>query len=371
MGVFFLVMSTRNVLFLHRATRKPAVFGGSRVSVLVPARNEEHRIGPCLTGLARQSYADFEVILLDDQSSDGTKNLIDRAAADNPRFRAMAGRPLPEGWNGKPWALSQLAEAATGDILLFLDADMEPGPDLVSWAVTNLEAHKADSLSGYASHPLANFGEALIAPVFYMPTMNIVRLWKLLETQNPKDSHAIGQIFAYRRESYESVGGYGAVRDRINEDVCMARMMKERGFRHAFLDAKDVLSGQLYGSFGAAVRGLRRIQLEYFDGSALTLALIVVLLGGLVLFPPIIAILDFSAGRKIPAGLWAGMAVFLAAWSTVLWNRRQKWYVPFLYPIQFSVMAWVCLTSIVDGVSGRGYLWKDRVISISRMEDSP
>lgn len=369
MGLFFFWMGLRNVLFMRKATRKPKIFKGPKVSILVPARNEESRITPCLEGLKQQNYADYEVLLLDDRSTDGTRALMDSTVKDNPRFKVIEGTPIPEDWNGKPWALSQLAAEANGDILIFLDADMMPEPDLIAWTVTNLTEHQADSLSGYARHPLRNFGEALIAPVFYMPTMNIVRLWKVMKNTNPKDSHAIGQIFAYRREAYDKVGGYDAVRNKINEDVCMARLMKQKGFRHAFLDAKDVLSGELYGSFGEAVRGLRRIQLEYFDGSALNLSLIIVLLGGLILSPPFLAIFDIIRGRPVPFGIWVGMITFLAAWATVLWDRKQKWYVPFLYPIQFTVMAWVCLSSIINGFSGRGYIWKDRIVTLSRSGD--
>ncbi len=369
MGMFFLWMGIRNVLFMRKATQKPEIFEGPKVSILVPARNEERRIGPCLEGLKRQNYANYEVILLDDHSTDGTRALMDQAAEGDSRFKIIEGGPIPEGWNGKPWALSQLAGHASGDILLFLDADMAPQTDLIAWAATNLTVHEADSLSGYARHPMRNFGEALLAPVFYMPTMNIVRLWKVMENTNPKDSHAIGQIFAYTRKAYDEAGGYDAVKNRINEDVCMARRMKEKGFRHAFLDAKDVLSGELYGSFGEAFKGLRRIQLEYFDGSALTLGLIIILLGGLILSPPLIAAADLLRGHTLPLGIWIGMATFLTAWAAVLWDRRQKWYVPFLYPVQFAVMAWVCLSSIINGFSGRGYSWKGRVVTYSRTGD--
>lgn len=370
MGLCFLGFGGINVLYMRRATRDPEVYEGPMVSILVPARNEEGRILPCLEGLKKQSYGNYEVILLDDGSTDGTLALLDAAAAGDSRFRVISGAPLPEGWNGKPHALAQLSAAARSDILIFLDADMTPEVDLISWVVTNLSAHRADSLSGYARHPLGSFGEALLSPVFYMPTMNLVPLWRVIKSPNPKVSHAIGQIFAYRRSALEAVGGYTSVRDRINDDICMARRMKSCGFRHIFLDAKEVLSGRLYESLGDAIRGLQRIQLEYFDGSALTLGLIIILLGGMVLAPPLMAVLRLLGGIPVPPMLWTGMLSFLAAWSVVLWDRGQKWYVPFLYPIQFSIMSWVCCSSIIDGTVGRGYRWKNRTIPSLRMRKS-
>ena len=167
-GIYMIVFTSANSLYLLRKSRRKPRTSGPPVSVLIPARNEADRIIPALEGFSRQSYEDYEVIVLDDNSEDGTWETIRRITDGDKRFKAMKGAPLPEGWKGKPYAMQQLAAAARGEILLFIDADMAPGPDLISWTVANMEDHEVDFLSGYPRHTSPEPAEYLLFPVMYL-----------------------------------------------------------------------------------------------------------------------------------------------------------------------------------------------------------
>ena len=124
-ATYFLFLSLSNIVWLRLSSRKPHTTMGGKVSVLIPARNEEENLEKCLESLLVQTYTNYEVIVLDDQSTDHTWEIITHYVKRYPGLiRAVKGKPLPrDGWNGKPFAMQQLSEYANGDYFLFTDAD--------------------------------------------------------------------------------------------------------------------------------------------------------------------------------------------------------------------------------------------------------
>ena len=135
-----------------------------RVSILVPARNEERTIAACVQSLLSQDYPDFEILVLDDASEDRTGALV-RQFEKDPRLRTLRGTPLPAGWLGKPWACHQLAQAASGEVLLFTDADTVHHPKMLGDAVAALQAERVDLLSALPRLRLATWSERLVLPI--------------------------------------------------------------------------------------------------------------------------------------------------------------------------------------------------------------
>ncbi len=178
-GIYMLLFTLANVLYLKRVSRPATRTDGPLVSVLIPARNEAKRIGPALDALMNQTYSNYEVIILDDNSEDGTWEVVNQKCAGDPRFKVLKGKSLEQGWKGKPFAMAQLSESASGEILLFIDADMRPLPSLLSWTVTNMEDHGVDFLSGYPRHTTPESVEYLLFPVMYLATSFLLPLWLL------------------------------------------------------------------------------------------------------------------------------------------------------------------------------------------------
>jgi chlorobactene glucosyltransferase len=141
---YFFLFSLANHYEMWRFTLAPEIFDGPLVSVLIPARNEEKNIERCLNSLRNQLYKNYEILVLDDNSTDNTPNILKRIAAADKRVRVFRGAPLPEGWFGKPFAQHQLSREAKGEIFLFTDADTIHSPTSISWAVTNIIGLKTD-----------------------------------------------------------------------------------------------------------------------------------------------------------------------------------------------------------------------------------
>ncbi|MBW8485493.1 glycosyltransferase family 2 protein [Actinomadura parmotrematis] len=214
--------------------------GGPRVSVVIPARDERHRIGPCLRGVLADPAA-AEVIVVDDRSGDGTA-----AFAASLGARVLPGAPLPDGWVGKQWALHQGVAAASGDIVVTLDADTRPRPGLLGALAARLDEHElvtagprfiCDGAAEQALH--ASFLAALV-----------YRLGPVGSAVPPPPHRVLanGQCTAFRRAAMISAGGFARVRGHMTDDVALGRLLAADGWRVAFLDAGGLLEVDMHAS---------------------------------------------------------------------------------------------------------------------------
>ncbi|KGM38356.1 hypothetical protein JY97_16720 [Alkalispirochaeta odontotermitis] len=335
---------------------------GPMISVLIPARNEERRIIPTLEGLLSQEYSNFEVVVIDDNSSDGTWDIVNAYADRNKFMTALRGGELLEGWKGKPYAMTQLAEAAKGEIFVFLDADITPAPDFLSWVTDRLFRHKADSMSAYPRHRARSVREYIFFPLVYFVNSVLLPFWLIKPTKQSLFSHAIGQLMVFRREAYADSGGFAVVFNKILEDIQMGRAMKRAGYRHVFLDARDVLSGFMYDSWGHTIAGLKRSIYEYFDKKIYPLIIMSFFNIALLVVPAfLIPFILYYSSPQTPWIIWGNVGILLG-WSITAFDRRLPWYVPFFYPVQFLCTVILSWGSVIDEVNGRGYDWKDRKV---------
>jgi len=214
-----LLIALSNLLVLRRLHRygRPAQF--PRLSVLVPARNEEANIGPCVRSLLAQDYPDFELLVLDDESGDQTAQVLASLATSDNRLRVLSGQPLPAGWLGKQWACHQLAQAASGELLLFTDADTRYHPQALSNAVAALLAERTDMLSAVLREEVVSWGERLVVPILVWSIFSFLPLGLAYRLRLPAFTAANGQFLLFRRRAYEQIGGHAAVRQHTTEDL--------------------------------------------------------------------------------------------------------------------------------------------------------
>lgn len=361
-GCWFVLLSASNAVFFKLSRRRTRIKDGPMISVLIPARNEEQRLKPTLDGILNQEYGKYEVIVLDDNSTDGTWALMESYAEKNDSLSILQGKQLPEGWKGKPFGMTQLAAEAKGDIFVFIDADITPAPDFLGWVADRMRHHNADSLSAYARHRAKSVKEYIFFPMLYLVNMTFLPFWLIKFTKRSLFSHAIGQLMVFTRKSYEGVGGFGVVYDKILEDIQMARAMKNAGYRHVFLDARKVLEGYMYDSWEHTVSGLKRVIYEYFDKKVYPLAILTVFFLGFMILPPYLIPVSLFAGWASAPWIIAGNAGLLLGWMITLYDRRIPWYVPFFYPVQFAFILFLAWKSLIDDVTGHGTNWKDRKV---------
>ena len=249
-----LILNLRNMRTPDRNAKVPQP--APLISVLIPARNEEENIRTCVESLQQQDYPNFEILVLDDNSTDGTAAIVNEMAAKDSRINLYFGEPLPDDWAGKCFACYQLAQKAKGDWLLFVDADTTHKPHMLRSVLALAKELKTSLLSGFPRQLATSFTQKVIIPVFYFILLGWLPLWWLHRSKTPRPSMAIGQFFFFSKEEYWRIGGHEAVKSRIVEDVWMGIAVAGKGGRHIAVDLSPVTSTHMYRDFGAMWNGL-------------------------------------------------------------------------------------------------------------------
>jgi chlorobactene glucosyltransferase len=223
------LVSILNALAFPRLDARAAESEPPFVSILVPARDEAPRVARTVGLLLAQAYPRFELLLLDDASTDDTADRALEAAQGAPRFRLLRGQPLPAGWIGKNWACQQLSEAARGDLLLFTDADVSRSPQALAAIAAQLSRSRADLLAVFPTQRTGSLAERLVVPLMALAVLGYLPVWAVHFISWPVFSAANGQCLAFRRAAYERIGGHAAVHSVIVEDMALAGAIKRAG----------------------------------------------------------------------------------------------------------------------------------------------
>ncbi|HKD77426.1 MAG TPA: glycosyltransferase, partial [Ktedonobacterales bacterium] len=230
-----LANTASNLLWLRRPLHQQAPVDAPFVSILIPARNEARSIAHCVESLMRQDYPRFEILVLDDHSEDDTAAVVEQFChASNVRL--LHGKPLPPGWHGKAYACAQLAQAARGEWLLFVDADTVHAPDCLTTTMRAAQAQRADLLTLIPHIQIGTVGEALLLPVIGLTFGSLMPLPLVTRSRWSFIAGALGPFLLFRREMYDRIGGHAAVRAEIVEDMRLSRMVKRHGGRVAWID---------------------------------------------------------------------------------------------------------------------------------------
>ena len=241
-----------DIAITDASLRRPAVV------VCIPARNEARNIGTLLELLRAQTVAPRLILVLDDHSHDDTAAIVAAHAGEDARIRLLAGASLPPGWTGKNWACHQLAKAAEGDVLLFVDADVRPGSRAIEDTLDAFERYHADAVSAFPQQELVGTAAAMIIPVMDLILYGFLPLPLVHRSRMPSLAAANGQWFAFRREIYQRIGGHAAVREVIVEDVTLARAVKRAGGRLLLAVGNGSVACQMYERFGEIREGFSK-----------------------------------------------------------------------------------------------------------------
>ena len=241
-----------------------------RAAVLIPVRNEAERLPSTLPGFLATAAAGVDTVFLDDNSTDGTRELLDAAARSSPRVTVLDGTPRPDGWSGKTWACQQLADHAAerlqADVFVFVDADVTLAAAAIPAALTEQRRQRADVFSVFCRQSTGTWSERLL-----VPTVEDVLLcflpFPLLEVPVPAAATANGAILAFRRAAYHALGGHAAVRAELVEDIVLARRTRRIGLKLGLALGGELASVRMYENYRDLVLGFGRSLLPAFGGS--------------------------------------------------------------------------------------------------------
>jgi chlorobactene glucosyltransferase len=338
------------------------------LSVVIPARNEERDIGETVRAFRAQNYPDFEVIVVDDRSTDTTAATAREAAGDDAHFRVISGAETPEGWLGKPWALEQGAQAARGELLLFVDADILYEPQALSAMAAALERTGAAGLTAFPRIILGGFWERVAMPQLGAVFFGVVPVWLSNHTTWPLLGIGAGTGNLYRRDTWAAIGRHEAIRRSVVDDIALAQRARRFGFRTLTVRGADLVAVRMYHGLREIVDGFTKNAYDAMGGRPL-LAGFLILLSAFVQFSPWVgsamALWNRAADLPLNGFHLASLAalVLLTMGRIVLFAELRYPIVHALFSHALMAAIWlvILLRSTWHGVVRRRIVWRGRV----------
>ena len=333
------------------------------LSIVVPARDEERQIEGCVRSLLAQRYPHLEVVVVDDRSSDATHAILARLAREDDRLRIVTGEPLPRGWVGKPWALHQGARRASGEWLLFTDADTVHEPLAAASAMRYARDRKLGALSLLSTQDLGSLAERAVLPsILWAIACGAGPLADVNDASKSGSALFNGQYILMRADAYAAIGGHEAVKGEIAEDFELAHLLKTDGrYRTMLVGANDLVRTRMYRNLREIWNGFGKNLALGARGNPLVLAAGV---GFLAFVAPVPQLLLLRAlqRRRYREAAWMGgatVATMLAAEVGMRRSRFPRGSGAWL-PVGLTIMLGILLDSAYRHAGGRGVRWRGR-----------
>ena len=373
--IFIALVWLKRVFWMmrFRKTHPPIEIGSAgsfspvpKISVIIPARNEGKNIGNCLKNLSQQTYADYEIVCVNDRSEDKTLEIIkNHERCSKIPTRIVSIEKLPAGWTGKNYAMFTGSKAAAGEWFLFTDADTTHKPESLRTAVLFALENKIDFLTLAPETESKTFWEKTVQPL----AVSSLALWfQTHKVNDPKNKITLanGQFILVKRSVYEKAGGNEAVKNEVIEDVELAKKIRGLGYHVQFLNGTRLYSTRMYTSLGEIKNGWTRIFTYLFNKKIfpivhkIFLFLFFSLLPFIVLFAEIALKLEGSERFSI---VWFNLSLGVSLWIIAVrffanrMVRTNPWYA-FTHPLGSLVMIWILLCCVGRIAGNRPSVWR-------------
>lgn len=375
------LMITTGVLYLNRFDFVPLMPShhtylkeqAPQVDICIPARNEVNSIERCVRSALNQQYPNCQVFVLDDESTDGTSGILKKIKEDYAeKLTILTGQPKPEDWLGKSWACHQLSQETSGNILIFIDADTWLEPKTVSRLIRTMGHDIVDFATIWPEQKLGTFWEKIAIPLVYFALLTLLPAryvyqgpkWLppfLRKKVTPLFAAACGQFLAFKRNAYEAIDGHASVKNKIVEDVELAKNIKRAGYKMNMYHGQNTVSCRMYSSGHELWEGFRKNFLAGF-GYNIPFFLTMALLQGITFVLPIVALpFLLSFGIQLPLTL-ALTAIGLMLIQRVMIDRWFNWNPVYslLHPLAVLWYEALGIRVLWDYFGSHSPKWKNR-----------
>ena len=367
----FLMWCAIGVTILRPGQKGAIPVRAPKVSIIVPARNEEDALPAAIESFIKLDYPDYEVIVVDDASTDGTGRIADEWSArpsGRAPVRVIHNRELPDGWTGKVHALSVAARVVTGEWILATDADMVFHPEILKLAISLALEKDAQLVSLIPEFELGGFWEKVILPAFTLLLSTLYPI-RLVNRPNFPRALAAGAFILMRRADFEALGGYAPLKDTVVEDLRMAEHFKKHGRRIFLAASRGLFHTRMYSGLGELWEGLSR---SAFEGSGFSVVKIVIgVMGGILVgvLPwvsfVVLLLLGAVSRNSSSGGLALALAIATCVESTLIYLPVMillRVPIPYVFTLPLAAIFYmgVALNSMFKSVFGSGVPWKGR-----------
>ena len=338
------------------------------ISILVPARNEEDTIEACIRSLCEQDYDNYEVIVLNDHSQDATGDILHQLQSEYcDRLSVIEGTLLPNHWIGKPHACHQLSLKASGEYILFTDADTIHDRHSISSLISYAQKHKIDMLSAVPKQQLHLFWEHVAVPFIHTLYLTYLPHDLIMNNPNPQFAAANGQALLFKRESYLEIGGHTSVSSSIAEDIDLAIRMKSFGKRLCHSSALEIISCRMYRTSRDVFTGFSKNVFATMHFDIYKLLFFVTHLFFTYVFPFIALIIGIVFNESLIM-IFSGTSILLGmSLRTIIamYFGYPMWHA-FLHGLTAFTFIVFAIYSAIWSMKKNGTEWKGRTYSLSK-----
>ena len=341
-----------------------------KVSIILPARNEEEFIGKCLESLINQDYKNYEIIVIDDSSEDKTSEIISEYAKKYPKIIPVSAKPKPDGWMGKNWACMEGYRKSTGELLLFTDADTNHAKNVISLAVSHLISFNLDALSAIPKMLTFDFWTKITLP---MISTFLHTRFSALNVNNPskKTGYFFGSFFILKKKTYDEVGTHEGVKQEIIEDGALGKKIKELGYKMKMVRGEHLIQAVWARDKNTLWNALKRLMIPlYIQSGKIAIGIFFAVLFLLFIPFPIFAIsasipIETTSAKIlcITAGI-ASILIYIAAIIETKIGLELRFVYALFAPLGGLVVVMGFLSGLIQAKSTSSVTWRGRTYSM-------
>ena len=362
-GVYSMATTLLNLRHFNKLGNVKDSVDGPLISVIIPARDEEASIGRLLDSLEKQTYRNIEILVMNDQSSDRTEEIVRRHAAGDPRIKCFSSDPdAALHANGKINALLQLIPHVSGEYILATDADTYHASDCIAHAYSIMVAHDLDIISGFPTELCPSFAGTVNISAM-MLTNTLIPHFLVYHIPLPSATFAIGQFIMMKKKAYDETGGYTRIKGYM-DDMGIARLFVREKKSFAFVSISRYVACYMYTNASEAFRGIERSIAGVFPPKAISsipIAAIIIVLLHIALSPiAAIAIFALSGLSSVFSTILTGLLLFFVSWYIACRKAGWRKLISISAPLTLVQICVMYLHGLYNRLTGKGFIWKGR-----------